>query len=147
MENFQEAWENNLKPNIELYDAEVVLTDDLFNKWQWVGDKYNYENQYLYEIQVNGYTCTRIWDSMGYAWIDEIHPLEGDYTISNTYKCDDENEIYLYGQPFYYLDKWWIYQNMEFSWDQIECKNPCGTSVQNFASRFEIEFPKDLLNN
>jgi len=147
LENFQEAWENGLKPNIELNDAEVALTDELFNKSQWVGDKNNYENQYLYEIQVNGYTCTRIWDSMGYAWIDEIHPIEADYTISNTYKCDDENEIYLYGQPFYYLDIWWIYQNVEFSWDQIECKNPCGTYVQNFASRFEIEAPKDLLED
>jgi len=147
LDNFQEAWENSLKPNIELFDAETTLTDELFNKWQWVGDKYNYENQYLYEIQVNGYTCTRIWDSMGYAWIDEIHPIEEDYTISNTYKCDDESEIYLYGQPFYYLDKWWIYQNIEFSWDKVDCKNPCGTYVQNFASRFEIEFPRELLND
>ena len=54
LENFQEAWENILKPNIELYDAEVALTDELFNKWQWVGDKYNYENQYLY-LLVNLY--------------------------------------------------------------------------------------------
>ena len=29
----------------------------------------------------------------------------------------------------------------------IFVKNPCGTYVQNFASRFEIEFPIDLLND
>ena len=91
---------------------------------------------------------------MGYAWLDEIHPVKNifteGYVVTERYMCDSNSDFEnnsLFGAPFYYQDKWWIYQNVEFSWDQIECKNPCGTYVQNFASRFEIEFPKDLLDN
>jgi hypothetical protein len=55
----------------------------------------NTENQYLFEIQVNGLTCTRLYNSMGWALLDEVHPVEQEYDVHHTYKCDDK-EICIY---------------------------------------------------
>ena len=143
-QNFRFAYEKNLKEPIALSDFEKELTAYLHELWRWKGDKWTPENENFYEIQVNGYTCTRIWDGMGYAWLDQVHPVEEDYSISNTYKCDDEGKIFLYGRPFYYLDKWWIYQN-ELDWSfPKNCKNPCVTFVQNYATRVQIDLDDEI---
>ncbi|MBT4345566.1 MAG: hypothetical protein HOD68_05835, partial [Flavobacteriales bacterium] len=99
------------------------------------------------EIQVNGLTCTRLYNSMGWALLDEVHPVEQEYDVHHTYKCDDNGDLYLFGSPFFYQGNWWIYHNIEFDWNILECDSPCGTRAQNYATKFIIEFPTDLLNN
>jgi len=142
-ENFKKAWEENLTEPIKLSNEEQVKTNQLIELWDWKGDKTS-KDEYLWEIEVNGYTCTRIWNSMGYAWITEIHPIENDYSIQHTYKCGAEEErIWLYGVPFFYQQHWWIYQKVEFVWPE-NCDEPCGTFVQNIAKRFKIENPQNL---
>ena len=84
---------------------------------------------------------------MGWALLDEIHPVEKDYRSSHTYKCDESGKLYLFGDPFYYQGDWWIFHNIELDWDILDCEDPCGTSAQNYASKFKIDNPKDLLNN
>ena len=54
----------------------------------------------MYRIKVKDLECTRIWDRMGTAWSSDIHPVEKAYP-QNTYKCDDEGEIFLYGEPLF----------------------------------------------
>ena len=63
-DNFLEAWENNLKTELILSSSEMAMTEELNKLWTWQGDKYNL-NQYLFEIEVNGFICTRIYNSMG----------------------------------------------------------------------------------
>ena len=90
---------------------------------------------------------------MGYAWLDEIHPIENiftdGYVVTQRYICDtnsDNGRESLFGAPFYYQDTWWIYQDYKFSWDQVDCKNPCGTSVQYFATRVSIDLDDEIYN-
>ena len=61
---------------------------------------------------------------------DEIHPIENmftdGYVVTQRYICitnSDNGRESLFGAPFYYQDKWWIYQDYKFYWDQIDCKN------------------------
>ena len=122
------------------------MTEELNKLWTWQGDKYNL-NQYLFEIEVNGLICSRIYNSMGWALLDEIHPIEKEYRSHHTYKCDESGSLYLFGDPFYYQGDWWIFHNMELDWDILDCDDPCGTRAQNYASKFKIDNPQDLLNN
>ena len=146
-DNFLTAWEKIVKDAPVLSNTELSNTQELLDIWEWDGDKSNTENQYLYEIQVNGLVCTRLYNSMGWALLDEVHPVEQEYDVPHTYKCDDKGDLYLFGSPFYYQGNWWIYHNIEFDWDVLECDSPCGTRAQNYATKFIIEFPTDLLNN
>ena len=140
-DNFLEAWEDNLKTELTLSSTEMAMTEELNKLWVWQGDKNNL-NQYLFEIEVNGLICSRIYNSMGWALLDEIHPIEKDYRSSHTYKCDESGSLYLFGNPFYYQGNWWIYNNIELDWDILDCDDPCGTRAQNYASKFVIDKPQ-----
>ena len=151
LDNFEEAWEKSLKEPITLSEEEKELTQYLYSLWTWKGDKWTPENENFYKLKVNGQICRRIWNSMGYAWVDEIHPIENmftdGYVVTQRYICitnSDNGRESLFGAPFYYQDKWWIYQDYKFSWDQIDCKKPCGTSVQNFATRVLIDLDDEI---
>ena len=151
LDNFEEAWEKSLKEPITLSEEENELTQYLYSLWTWKGDKLTPENENFYKLKVNGQICRRIWNSMGYAWVDEIHPIENmftdGYVVTQRYICitnSDNGRESLFGAPFYYQDKWWIYQDYKFSWDQIDCKKPCGTSVQNFATRVLIDLDDEI---
>ena len=80
LDNFKKAWEKTLKEPITLTKEEMDLTDYLYSLWIWKGDKWTPENENFYEIKVNGQICKRIWNSMGYAWLDEIHPVKNIFT-------------------------------------------------------------------
>ena len=144
--NFLNAWKKILKDEITLDSNEIALTKELEELMLWRGDKYNL-NQYLFEIEVNNLTCTRIYNSMGWALFDQIHPIEKDFRSSHTYKCDESGDLYLFGSPFYYQGNWWIFHNIEVDLSTLDCETPCGRSAQFFASKFKIDYPKDLLNN
>ena len=153
LDNFEEAWEKSLKDPITLSEEEKELTEYLYSIWTWKGDKWTPENENFYELKVNGQICRRIWNSMGYAWLDEIHPVENlftdGYVVTQRYICvtnSDNGRESLFGAPFYYQDTWWIYQDYKFSWDQVDCKNPCSTSVQYFATRVPIDQDDEIYN-
>lgn len=153
LDNFEEAWEKSLKDPITLSEEEKELTEYLYSIWTWKGDKWTPENENFYELKVNGQICRRIWNSMGYAWLDEIHPVENmftdGYVVTQRYICvtnSDNGRESLFGAPFYYQDTWWIYQDYKFSWDQVDCKNPCATSVQYFANRVPIDLDDEIYN-
>ena len=92
LDNFEEAWEKSLKDPITLSEEEKELTEYLYSIWTWKGDKWTPENENFYELKVNGQICRRIWNSMGYAWLDEIHPVENmftdGYVVDERYMCD-----------------------------------------------------------
>jgi len=144
--NFLNAWKKILKDEIILDSNEIALTKELEELMLWRGDKYNL-NQYLFEIEVNNLTCTRIYNSMGWALFDQIHPIEKDFRSSHTYKCGESGDLFLFGSPFYYQGNWWIFHNIEVDLSTLDCEIPCGRSAQFFASKFKIDYPKDLLNN
>ena len=153
LDNFEEAWEKSLKDPITLSEEEKELTEYLYSIWTWKGDKWTPENENFYELKVNGQICRRIWNTMGYAWLDEIHPVENmftdGYVVTQRYICvtnSDNGRESLFGAPFYYQDTWWIYQDYKFSWDQVDCKNPCATSVQYFANRVPIDLDDEIYN-
>ena len=151
LDNFEEAWEKSLKDPITLSEEEKELTEYLYSIWTWKGDKWTPENENFYELKVNGQICRRIWNSMGYAWLDEIHPVENmftdGYVVTERYMCDsnlDFEKNSLFGAPFYYQNKWWIYQTYEFTWDQVDCKNPCAKSVQYHGTRVSIDLDDEI---
>ena len=153
LDNFKKAWEKTLKEPITLTKEEMDLTDHLYSLWIWKGDKWTPENENFYEIKVNGQICKRIWNSMGYAWLDEIHPAKNifteGYVVTERYMCDSNSDFEknsLFGAPFYYQGKWWIYQTYEFSWDQLDCKKPCGKSVQYHATRVPVDLDDEIYN-
>lgn len=145
-ENFKNAWETILKDPIQLNLEETELTNYLYELWTWKGDKWTPEEENFYELRVNGLSCYRIWNAMGWAWLDEVHPIDGDYSRGywavERYICGDN--ISLFGAPFYYENSWWIYQSFEFSWDMVDCEDPCGTGVGHFAKRVQIDLDDDI---
>ena len=153
LDNFKEAWERTLKDPIALSEEEMELTEYLYSLWTWKGDKWTPENENFYELKINDQICRRIWSSMGYAWLDQVHPVENlftnGYVATERYMCHpdgDFTENSLFGAPFYYQKRWWIYQGYDFSWDQIDCKNPCGSSIGYFGTRVPIDLDDEIYN-
>jgi hypothetical protein len=153
LDNFEAAWEKSLKDPITLSEEEKELTEYLYSIWTWKGDKWTPENENFYELKVNGQICRRIWNSMGYAWLDEIHPVENmftdGYVVTQRYICvtnSDNGRESLFGAPFYYQDTWWIYQDYKFSRNQVDCKSSCGISAQYFATRVPIDLDDVIYN-
>ena len=145
-ENFKNAWETILKDPIQLNVEEIELTNYLYELWTWKGDKWTPEEENFYKLRVNDLNCSRIWNAMGWAWLDEVHPIDGDYSRGywavERYICGDN--ISLFGAPFYYENSWWIYQSFEFSWDMVDCEDPCGTGVGHFAKRVQIDLDDEI---
>jgi hypothetical protein len=139
--------------NIVLSQNEFEKTLRVLEKWQW-GDKQNQEDENFRIISIDGYECVKVWTSMPTALLNSTHPLE-QYVDSNliydsqnfsTYNCmknlDLENfdgEFYLYGQPFFYDEKWWLYKPFEPRRKLIAfvC-DECFTSWQAFAKPVPI---------
>ena len=146
LENFRNAWEVILKDPIQLNEDEIELTNYLYELWTWKGDKWTPEEENFYELKVSGLSCYRIWNGMGWAWLDEVHPIKGDYSKGywavERYMCGDN--ISLFGAPFYYENSWWIYQSFEFSWDMVDCENPCGSGLGQFAKRVSIDLDDEI---
>ena len=132
-----------------LSQSEFEKTSRVLEKWQW-GDKQNQEDENFRIISIEGYECVKVWTSMPTALLNSTHPLvqyvDGnliyDYQNFSTYNCmknlDLENfdgEFYLYGQPFFYDEQWWLYKPFEPRRKLIAflCSDPCFTSWQNFA--------------
>jgi len=152
LQNFQLAWEETLNEAIILSDFEKELTAYLFELWKWKGDKWTPEKENFYELKINGLSCYRIWNAMGSAWLDEVHPIQDNYSKGywavERYTCE-EDSIYgmgpsLFGAPFYYQDTWWIYQKFEFNWNMVDCKNPCGYGNNAFATRVAIDLDDEI---
>ena len=152
LQNFQLAWEETLKEPIVLSDYEKELTAYLFELWKWKGDKSTPEKENFYELKINGLSCYRIWNAMGSAWLDEVHPIKDNYSKGywavERYTCE-EDSIYgmgpsLFGAPFYYQDTWWIYQKFEFNWNMVDCKSPCGYGNNAFATRVAIDLDDEI---
>jgi len=148
LENFRNAWEVILKDPIQLNEDEIELTNYLYELWTWKGDKWTPEEENFYELKVNSLSCYRIWNGMGWAWLDEVHPIKGEYSKGywavERYMCGDN--ISLFGAPFYYENSWWIYQSFEFSWDMVDCENPCGSGLGHFAKRVSIDLDDEIYN-
>ena len=152
LQNFQLAWEETLNEPITLSDFEKELTAYLFELWKWKGDKSTPEKENFYELKINGLSCYRIWNAMGSAWLDEVHPIQDNYSKGywavERYTCE-EDSIYgmgpsLFGAPFYYQDTWWIYQKFEFNWNMVDCKSPCGYGNNAFATRVAIDLDDEI---
>jgi len=144
--NFLNAWEKSLNIPIELTYQENIINSSFLNKWEWKGDKSTAQEEFLYQIEVNGYTCTRIWNSMGWALLDMVHPIGKDFRAPHTYKCDDKGEVFIFGEPFYFNNEWWVFQNYEWSWEDFNCIDPCGSSAQYYATIFVVENSEELKN-
>ena len=113
--------------DIVLSQNEFEQTSRVLEKWQW-GDKQTPEDEKFRIISIDGYECVKVWTSMPTALLNSTHPLEqyvgSDFIYDSqnfsTYNCmknlDLENfdgEFYLYGQPFFYDEKWWLYKPFE----------------------------------
>ena len=95
LQNFQLAWEETLNEPIILSDFEKELTAYLFELWKWKGDKSTPEKENFYELKINGLSCYRIWNAMGSAWLDEVHPIQDNYSKGNwaveRYTCEEDS--------------------------------------------------------
>ena len=166
-ESFDKAWQEYMKEDIVLSDYEKEVNEKFRELWSWKGSKWEAEKENFYEIQINGVSCRRIWNSMGAAILDQNHPLHNlldnedpfyrNYR-SHHYRCFlTEEQLkqpelvkqtdYLFGTPFYYQETWWIFQSIssEISvWDLIDCKDPCSYSYYTFATRVAIDDNEEL---
>ena len=134
--------------NIVLSQSEYEKTKRLLEeKWAWA-TKHTPEDENFSIISIDGYECVRIWSSQPRALLTSTHPLEtydpsskGLHNFS-TYNCmknldldNFDGEFYLYGQPFFYDDKWWLYKpfepRMKLIW--FVCADGCSTHWQAFA--------------
>ena len=113
--------------DIVLSQNEFEKTLRVLEKWQW-GDKQTPEDENFRIISIDGYECVKVWTSMPTALLNSTHPLEQyvgsefiyDSQNFSTYNCmknldldNFDGEFYLYGQPFFYDDKWWLYKSFE----------------------------------
>ena len=156
-QNFKIAWEKNLKEPITLSLYEQQVAANFLYYWKWKGDKWTPENENFYELKVNGVSCYRIWNAMGSAWLDEVHPVGTEesyskgYTAVERYMCEKDSifeaAASLFGAPFFYKDAWWIYQDNQYArdlWDEIDCESPCASYVQNLATRVQIDLDDEI---
>ena len=135
--------------DIVLSQNEFEKTLRVLEKWQW-GDKRTPEDEKFRIISIDGYECVKIWSSQPRALLNSIHPLISfkeerfilDSQNFSTYNCMEnldldnfDGEFYLYGQPFFYDDKWWLYKSFEPRRRLIAfvCSDECFTSWQDFA--------------
>ena len=135
--------------DIVLSQSEFEKTLRVLEKWQW-GDKQTPEDEKFRIISIDGYECVKIWSSQPRALLNSIHPLISfkeerfilDSQNFSTYNCMEnldldnfDGEFYLYGQPFFYDDKWWLYKSFEPRRRLIAfvCSDECFTSWQDFA--------------
>ena len=135
--------------DIVLSQNEFEKTLRVLEKWQW-GDKQNQEDENFRIISIDGYECVKVWSSQPRALLNSIHPLISfkeerfilDSQNFSTYNCMEnldldnfDGEFYLYGQPFFYDDKWWLYKSFEPRRRLIAfvCSDECFTSWQDFA--------------
>ena len=135
--------------DIVLSQNEFEKTSRVLEKWQW-GDKYTPEDENFRIISIDGYECVKIWSSQPRALLNSIHPLISfkeerfilDSQNFSTYNCMEnldldnfDGEFYLYGQPFFYDDKWWLYKpfepRMKLIW--FVCADGCSYHWQAFA--------------
>ena len=113
--------------NIVLSQSEFEKTSRLLYKWAW-GDKHTPEDENFRIISIDGYECVKVWTSQPRALLNSTHPLEQfidnrfiiDSQNFSTYNCmknldldNFDGEFYLYGQPFFYDDRWWLYKPFE----------------------------------
>ena len=131
-----------------LSQSEFEKTSRLLHKWAW-GDKHTPKDENFSIISIDGYECVRIWSSQPRALLTSTHPLETydpsrhqRLTNFSTYNCmknldldNFDGEFYLYGQPFFYDDRWWVYKpfepRMKLIW--FVCADGCSTHWQAFA--------------
>lgn len=135
--------------NIVLSQSEIEKTLRVLEKWQW-GDKQNQEDENFRIISIDGYECVKVWTSQPRALLNSIHPLEQyvgskfiyDSQNFSTYNCmknldldNFDGEFYLYGQPFFYDNQWWIYKPFEPRRKLIAsvCSDNCFITWQAFA--------------
>jgi len=143
--------------NIVLSQSEIEKTLRVLEKWQW-GDKQNQEDEKFRIISIDGYECVKVWTSQSRALLNSIHPLEKyigskfiyDSQNFSTYNCMNnlnldnfDGEFYLYGQPFFYDNQWWLYKPFEPRSNLIAsvCSNDCFITWQAFAK------PEPILNS
>ena len=160
LENFDASWKANMKQDILLSDYEVEVNEKFAELWAWAGSKWEAENENFYEIQINGVSCIRIYNSMGTALLDQNHPIAASTdrpkwnNRSHTYRCFlteeqlEQPELikktdYLYGIPFFHQETWWIFQSVssEFS---FECDKPCSYFWYDFATLTPIDDNQEL---
>ena len=135
--------------DIVLSQNEFEKTLRVLEKWQW-GDKQTPEDEKFRIISIDGYECVKVWTSMPTALLNGTHPLEQyvgskfiyDSQNFSTYNCmknldldNFDGEFYLYGQPFFYDDKWWLYKSFEPRRKLIAfvCSDDCYITWQDFA--------------
>jgi len=135
--------------DIVLSQSEIEKTLRVLEKWQW-GDKQNQEDEKFRIISIDGYECVKVWTSQSRALLNSIHPLEKyvgskfiyDSQNFSTYNCMNnlnldnfDGEFYLYGQPFFYDNQWWLYKPFEPRNNLISsvCSNDCFIIWQAFA--------------
>ena len=135
--------------NIVLSQSEFEKTTRVLEKWQW-GDKYTPDDENFRIISIDGYECVKVWTSQPRALLNSTHPLEQFISSKfiyerqnfSTYSCmknldldNFDGEFYLYGQPFFYDDSWWLYKPFEprikLIW--FVCDGGCSTHWQAFA--------------
>ena len=158
--NFAASWKAKMKEDILLSDSEKKVNEKFAELWAWAGSKWEAENENFYEIQINGVSCIRIYNSMGTALLDQNHPIANSAlrpkwdNRSHTYRCFlteeqmEQPELvkktdYLYGIPFFHQETWWIFQSVssEFS---FECDEPCSYSWFDFATLTPIDNNPEL---
>ena len=113
--------------DIVLTQNEFEKTSRVLEKWQW-GDKQTPEDENFRIISIDGYECVKVWTSQPRALLNSTHPLEQfidnrfiiDSQNFSTYNCmknlnldNFDGEFYLYGQPFFYDEQWWLYKSFE----------------------------------
>ena len=134
--------------DIRLSQNEFEKTLRVLEKWEW-GDKQDQTDENFRIILIDGYECVKVWTSMPTALLNSTHPLEqysnNEYIFESqnfsTYNCmenlDLENfngEFYLFGQPFFYDDKWWLFKPFEPNRELIYLVcDECYTSWRYFA--------------
>ena len=135
--------------DIVLTQNEFEKTSRVLEKWQW-GDKQTPEDENFRIISIDGYECVKVWTSQPQALLNSTHPLEQfidnssiyDSQNFSTYNCMKnlnldtfDGEFYLYGQPFFYDEQWWLYKSFEPKRNLIAfvCSDSCSTSWQDFA--------------
>ena len=67
------------------------------------------------------------------------------YTGMKNLNLDNfDGEFYLYGQPFFYDEQWWLYKSFEPKRNLIAfvCSDSCFTSWQDFAKPEPISFAR-----
>ena len=106
----------------------------------------NEEMEALSALSIDGFICEKTFTKDVEGYLDRVHPFKKNITATLTYKCNSSDNKFLFGNPFYLNEKWWIFKSFNFDYENVECETACKPKTDYFATMVKIDESSPIYN-